>query len=448
MAQPPNIVLITWHDAGRHFGCYGHPTVHTPNVDRLAREGCRFENMIAACAICSPSRAAIATGRYCQDSGVMYLTNTVNSNRLHPSERHIAKRLKEDHGYHTALFGVQHECAHEHVSEVIAPDDRLAVHPWPQAPVSAENFERWMAARAGDGRPFYAQIGFFEAHLNAFYSGSPPERYPQEPDTERGLTVPPYLADNPRARETLAHLQGLLRRGDEAIGRILTTIEKAGVNDNTLVVMCVDHGVGIPRAKTTCYDSGIGVSWILRWPGRIPAGSLVRAMATHVDVLPTVFDLMGLPVPENVEGVSFAGHVLGRRDEELRDEVFSHMVENTRSIRTTTHKLIRNFRPPQPGGGYATKLEVAPEVAIYAAKPPHVELYDLEADPQELRNLADDPEHSARRAELDARLWDFLLDHNDFIVNEPVDSDWQKVTRRHLEEHCRAAGRPVPVIDG
>ena len=447
-AAPPNIVWITWHDAGRWFGCYGQPHVRTPNVDRLAAEGCRFANLFSASAICSPSRAAIMTGRFCQDNGVMFLTNTANNNRFHPTERHLARRLKEDHGYRTALFGVQHECAHEHVSEIIAPDERFDTDPWPQAPVTAENVEGWLARNGRDGGPFYLQIGTLEAHMNRFYSGEPSSVYPQVADDEGGLAVPPYLKDTPPARAAVANLQGLLHRGDEMIGRVLAALDAAGRADDTMVVMCVDHGPGLPHAKATCRDQGTGVACVARLPGVIPAGSTLDALAAQVDILPTLLPLAGLRTPENVQGRCLADHVLGKRSDELNEAVFSHMVENVRSIRTRTHRLIRNLRPPSRGGGHrCPSVELAPEVRVYDERP-RLELYDVREDPYEFRNLIDEPALADVRSDLDGRLWDFLLDHNDFVVNEPVNSDWEAETRRELEAHCAAVGRTPPVVDG
>jgi N-sulfoglucosamine sulfohydrolase len=446
----PNILFLTWHDAGRWFGCYGNENVHTPNVDRIAAEGVRFTNIISACAICSPSRAAIMTGHYCQRNGVMSLANTVFQNRIHPHVKHFAVRMKEA-GYHTALFGVEHEAAHEHVQDVLQVDEQFNTDPWPEAGVSADAFCRWLDARPKDGKPFYAQIGFHEAHLGSWLAGEEKEHYPYAHDEEGGLHIPPHIEDTPYGRETIATLQGYLRRGDEAIGRMLDALAKHGIERDTLVIMCGDHGPGISRAKTTCYDPGISVAWLMRWPGVIEAGTTVDALAAHVDTLPTLLELLDMPVPPECQGQSLAGHVRGERSDEVNDAVFSHMVENVRSIRTSRYKLIRNFREP---GVYAPgpiridvlrKRDRAPRPDHAAS---HVELYDLEADPNEFHNLADDPGAAETLADLDGRLWDFLLEQGDFLVNDPVRTPWQQHTRAALEAHCANRNRPCPPAVG
>lgn len=447
MNESPNILLITWHDAGRWFGCYGNENVDTPNVDQLAAEGCRFSNCISFGAICSPSRAAIATGKYGQNNGVIYLTNTVNENRIHRDEMHLAKRLKHEHGYYSALFGIQHECAHEHVTEVIDPDERFLNDPWRDCLSSAAKFAEWLPSRKGEERPFFAQIGFFEAHLNNFYSGgNDNSHYFQESYDEKGLHIPPYLEDCEGTRSTVANLQGLLRRGDKAIGQILEALKTNGCEEDTIVVMCVDHGVGLPRAKASCYDPGIAVSWIMRYPGTIPGGTVVDTLTSQIDTMPTLFDLAGLAVPRGLEGASFAEHTLGESSEEQHDAVFSAMVENMRSLRTCDFKLIRNFRENSkpairaiPGRKPIAK---GPEMVQ-----PHLELYDLKKDPDEFYNVIDDPDYVALKEQLDAQLWDFLLDHNDFLVNEPVNTPWEKETRKQLQKHCEKFKRILPEID-
>ncbi len=439
----PNILLITWHDAGRWFGCYGNRHVRTPNVDRLAAAGCRFARNFSTCAICSPSRAAIATGRYCQDNGVMYLTNTVNNNRLRETEQHLCRRMKHEHGYSTALFGVQHECAHEHITEIMDPDERFNMHPWPDADVSAAALCNWLSERDAQ-RPFYAQIGFFEAHISRYLMALEERNYTGTSDDQNGLTQPPYLDDSSGSRRTVAALQGLLHRGDAAIGMILDALDQHGLADDTIVMMCVDHGVGLPRAKTTCYDPGIETAWIIRYPKRIPAGTVVDELSTHVDALPTLFDLADLPVPENVQGVSFAAHAQGHDAGPKRDAVFAHMVENTRSIRTERYKLIRHFREPSHNYQIAHVGERITSARHRNYPATHLELFDLDKDPNEINSVVEDPGYREVLADLDTRLWDFLLDHNDFLVHETVNDEWQEATRRHLVAHCRRQDRPWP----
>ncbi len=265
-------------------------------------------------------------------------------------------------------------------------------------------------------------------------------------DVETDVHIPPYLQDTPGARKAVGYLQGMLRIGDRAIGRVLDTLAETGLERDTLVIMCVDHGVGLPRAKTTCYDPGTAVSWLMRWPGVIPESNVVDAMATQVDVFPTVFELCGWPVPCSVQGRSFAAHVRGKRTEEINDAVFCHMVEVLRSVRTHRYKFIRNLRRPRwPGVPAPVLFEDARNKSEQDDSPvegtgedvghPFVELYDLEKDPNEFTNVAADPAYADVRSDLDSRLWEFLIAHDDFTLHEPPRTAWQQQTHRRLAEH-------------
>jgi uncharacterized sulfatase len=232
---------------------------------------------------------------------------------------------------------------------------------------------------------------------------------------------------------------------------MLDSLREHGVEENTLVVMCVDHGVGLPRAKGSGYDPGHAVAWIMKWPGVIPAGKTVDAMATQIDYLPTLFELADWECPPEFQGQSFAPHVLGEMTEERNDAIFGHMVETIRTVRTPQYKFIRNFHPPgryAPGPVDAAGMyKSSPSKVGSGQRPPRVELYDLQKDPNEFTNRAADADYQGILAELDGQLWDFLLDHNDFVVNEPPRNDWQQETRRELEEHCQRVGRACPVVD-
>lgn len=449
----PNVILFTWHDAGDWFGCYGHRTVHTPHVDRLAAGGVRFTDHISACAICSPSRAAIVTGRLCQENGVMTLTNGPMENRIHPHVPHLARRLK-GLGYRTALLGIQHECAHEHVEQVMAIDEQIGTDPWPHADLLAPQARGWLERQRGRETPFYLQVGTIDAHLNRFYTGAPPrsdEPYPPVQDETLGLAAPGYLAGSAEDRASVATLQGLIRRGDRLMGAILDALDATGLADDTIVAMCVDHGVGLSRAKTTCYEAGNRVAWIMRAPGRLPAGRTVDTLCGHIDVLPTLWELLGEPAIAGLDGRSLVAHARGETAAPVHPAVFSHMVEETRCIRTATHLLIRNLAPPRYHSRRADCADQWGPTKPKLPRPasgPHLELYDRRADPDCLRDLAGDAVHAGLRDRLDTELWDFLIDHDDFAIHASVRDDWQSATRDQLLAHCRRHGRRVPLADG
>ncbi len=385
----------------------------------------------------------------------MFLTNTVDDNRLHITERHIAKRLKEDFSYHTALFGVQHECAHEHLEEVLNCDEKFNTDPWPEASVSADCFEDWVANRKNEEQPFYAQIGFYESHLGSFFDQRDAPNYPYAFDDEKGFHIPPHLMDSKETQQAVGTLQGYLKRGDEAIGRILAALKENGLEEETLVVMCVDHGVGLPRAKTTCYDPGTSVAWIVKWPGNVKENHTINAMVTQIDVLPTLFGILGWKRPSEFQGQNFSEHLEGKTDDERNEAVFSHMVETIRSVRTKKYKLIRNFREPSPYSQgpldcallynpkarerFEFAIEEGRDLGVFNGPQPHVELYDLEKDPNEFNNVADDPEYKEVRDQLNRELWEFLYEHNDFLVNEPARTEWQKITVQDAQETLRPA---------
>ncbi len=299
MTERPNIVQITTHDSGRHFGCYGRATLHTPNIDGLAADGVLFPSYFCTVPICSASRASQLTGLYPQSNGLMDLTGF--GWRIRDGVPHLSQILKRA-GYQTHLFGSQHE-----VQSPCLP--RLAfdrIHPGSVAADAAENVARSLLGDASCWQqPFYAQVGFAETHVPFDRNGTPP-------DTSKGLELPPYLADTLAGREAMAGFQGSVRAVDAAVGRILDALRRSGLEESTLVVFTTDHGVEMPRAKWFLYDPGIAIAMIMRYP----AGGLIRGrtcdlLLSNVDYLPSVLELVGIGVPEHVQGRSFAGDFAG-----------------------------------------------------------------------------------------------------------------------------------------
>jgi len=419
MSDRPNILVMTSHDTGRHFGCYGVAQVRTPAIDGLAAEGCVFTNYFATGSVCAPSRGCMMTGRYPQSNGLMEMPRSALTDEpLFPwdwayneGERHLSHILR-DAGFHTALIGFQHEAF---LSDTLGFDSRHAeMRPWsvlhPGDVVAAAATE-FFEDRARRREPFYAQVGFFETHRPFSFGGV-------EADRERGVHVPPFLAENDANVKELALMQGAIRKLDESVGAILDALRSTGLERDTIVVFTVDHGIPFPRAKKFLYDPGIGVALIVRWPGRIRGGQSCERLLSNVDFLPTLLKLVDVPVPGNVEGLSFADVFGPDGGAPQRDAIFaSFLPEGRRCVRTERFKLIRNFAWRQL---LRVPVESSSNPKSTREKCPAVQLFDLERDPSELRSVADDPAYREVRKDLDAKLWSWLEEVNDPILRGPA----------------------------
>ena len=432
----PHVLSITCHDLGRHLGCYGAVTVHSPRLDQLAAEGARFDNAFCAAPQCSPSRAALATGRHPHSNGVMGLTHGGFAWDLGPDERPVATILASQ-GYTTHLFGLQHISPHaerlgfEYVHATGAGDGG-ATHS-ATAEVVADAFEEVVppAVRGASG-PLYLEVNFFEPHRPYGYGGV-------EPDRSGGVLVPPYLPQIPEATDEMAALQGAIRKVDREVGRTLEVLDRVGIAEQTLVVFSADHGLAMPRAKCTLYDPGIGIALLVRWPaGGVRPGTTVGGLAGNVDVLPAVLEAAGAAVPAEVQGRSLLPAARGVAEDE-RAEIFAEKTYHSyydpmRCIRTGRYKLIRNFES-------AFAVEVPGDVqqgAIFRADPGAyatdrrcvVELYDLERDPLEQRNLAGQPGLAEVESDLDRRLWRWMEETGDPLLSGPIPSPVYHLSRR------------------
>ncbi|HJN18299.1 MAG TPA: sulfatase [Armatimonadota bacterium] len=404
----PNVIVMICHDIGQHLGCYGVETVSTPSLDGLAGEGVRFSNNFCTSPSCSPSRAAIFTGRYPHSNGVMGLCHNDFGWDLYPGEKHLAGLL-HGAGYRTGLLGHQHETRRPH--EMGYDDVKMGGH----CGEVAEKSIPWLEDAAAGGQPFYGQIGFFEPHRPYDYGGA-------TPDDSRGVTVPPWLVDEPSARDEFAGYQGAIRKVDAAMGEILAAVDRLGIRDNTVTIYTADHGMPFPRAKCSLYDPGIETPFIIRWPdGGWTGGRVQDELISNIDIVPTLLETLGIDGPDNIEGQSATG-LLNGTEHAARDEIFAEMTyhdycDPRRCIRTRTHKLIANFttapffmNPSQTWRpGTITKDPVEPTYAYH----PHVELYDLEADPLELSNVADDEARAEVADDLKARLLAWMEETDD-----------------------------------
>jgi arylsulfatase A-like enzyme len=397
--------MITCHDIGQHIGCYGVETVQTPNLDALAERGIRFANYFATDCVCSPSRGCFLTGRYPQANGLMGLTHEPWNWRLNEDERHVAAILR-DAGYATTLVGLQHVTQgdpHSLGYEKVLSPKRIATE------TVAAAREELQSARK-DGRAFFMKVGFFEVH-RPFTVGK---------DTSKGVTIPHHLQDTPEIRDDLAQFQATIRFFDECVGKILNALESGAVADDTLVVFTADHGIPYPGAKWTLFDPGIETPLVLYRPNSaLTGGKVFEQMMSNVDLLPTLLGLVDVPQPDNLHGHSFRPVIEGRQTQSPRREVYAQRTSHalydnlSRCVRTERFKLIRYF---EPGRSVIYPTDAVPQrVAAHLERPrrrpgrrPVVELYDLQADPHERVNLAQQLDHGQTVLALSDKLWAWM----------------------------------------
>lgn len=418
MAQRPNIMFLVGEDVGLHLGCYGNDYATTPNLDRLAAEGCRYDNGIACAPVCAPSRSAIITGMYPWTVGGHHMRSTlVNPPRLFTHEL-------QDAGYDVlwptktdfnldppADFARAGEEADWLVNGELPPGDR----PW----FAFRNFQ------------MTHESGMWDKNRNQQTDFA--ERTKDLPDALRhdpaDAPVPSYLVDTPEVRVEVSRYFDNLSWQDQQIGQALDRLEKSGQADNTIVIYTSDHGRGLCREKRWPYEAGVNLPLLVRWPGQIAPGSVSDELVSWVDYAATFLSLAGAPIPERFQGQVF----LGEAKSPPRDYAYSGRdrmdedFDRLRTLRSKRFRYIRNFFPQIPylqrigymensaatqalRDGRAAGTLNEHQAPFLADSKPIEELYDVVADHACVVNLAEDPAHRdtllAMRADLERMMED------------------------------------------
>lgn len=451
--ERPNILLLTAEDISpEYFSCYDARVAKTPNIDRLASQGAKFMRAFTHAPVCAPSRSGMITGRYPTSIGSHHMRSTL----LKPP----------------TLFSQELQKA------------GYAVH-WPGktdfnfgAPKNAFTSTTELRKIENLKQPFFAFMNFGVTHESQFRM--PKEKHlkntPHVTDEQRQdaskVLIPPYLPDAPEVRQDIAqHLEDATE-ADYQVGEVLKFLDEKGLAQNTIVVFWGDHGSALPRGKRWLYDSGLRIPLIVRWPGVIEPGSVRDDLTCVLDYAPTFVSLAGGEIPKEWNGRVFLGpktqpepkYVFAGRDrmDENQDRV--------RSVRDRRFKYIKNFEPEKPWGLYQDYNFQTPSMQVWyrmmaegklndvqkifwSNRKPEEELYDTDADPFEVNNLAAKPEYAEKLKELRGALQNWIVETKDLgefneqalidqgLVADRLNTEYKKRSEGHAE---RAKGYPWP----
>lgn len=404
----PNILYLHSHDTGRTIQPCGYG-VHTPHLQQLAEQGILFRQCFSLAPTCSPSRAALLTGQSPHNSGMLGLAHLGFS--LNDYSQHMLHTLRPV-GYTSALIG------HQHIA--MEPDvigyDVVREHRGGMRLIldAAKGFLQ------NPPQPFFLSVGFFETH----------REFPwPESEVSRKYCRPPVpLPDTPETREDMASFMTSLGWLDKAIGEILEALDENDLSEQTLVICTTDHGIAFPGMKCTLTDHGIGVFLILRGPGGFHGGQVCDAMVSHIDLYPTLCDLLDIERPAWLQGVSLMPLIRGEV-EEIHEEVFAEVTyhaayEPQRAVRTRRWKYIRRFddreKPVLPNIDDSLSKTLWMEHGLRGRVVPREQLYDLVYDPNEANNLASDPVYREPLEEMRARLHRWMVQTEDPLLIGPV----------------------------
>ena len=420
---PPNFIVFLTDDQGwGDLGCYGHPVIQSPNLDRFASEGIRLTQCYAACSVCSPSRSAIVTGRTPYRNGVWRWIPSGSQYHLRASEITIASLLKKQ-GYQTCHAGKWHLNGKFNSDEQPQPDDHGYDH-WlatqnnaspnhlnpenfvrngqqvgrlegPSSMIAASEAVRWLKSREDKSTPFFITVWTHEPHL-------PIESAPE--------FMAPYADIED---EGLRQHHGNITQMDAAFGKLMSAVDAMGYRDNTVVFFTSDNGPegngttgrtrgstgGLRGRKRHTHEGGIRVPGIIRWPGKIEAGATSANPAIGSDIFTTICDIAGIPIPDDrtIDGAS------------LRPLFDGKPVERDQPLYWRNHLAPLQFRVGLRIGDW--KMVASEDLDSF-------ELYNIHEDPQETKDLSD--VHPQKFEDLKQR----LIEHDASVLEEGP--DWWK----------------------
>jgi N-sulfoglucosamine sulfohydrolase len=429
-----NVLFITADDLGLQLSCYGETLIQTPNIDELAGSSVQFRTAYVAQASCSPSRSAMFTGLHTHSTGQYGLTNSGFA--LHPElcNRTIPNLLKPA-GYRTGIIGKLHVAPEESFQFDFRENNTINTRQVRRVAEKADEFLQ----ETGD-QPFFLMVNYSDPHAFRDPKDSRKWNFPPQVD---GLSANPLSPgektifpfqqiDTPQQRVRTAGYYNAVQRLDDGIGILTDVMDKHGHRDDTLIIFISDHGPPFARGKTTVYESGIRIPFIVRWPGvSRPAKS--RAMVSTIDILPTILDATGIAPPGKMHGKSLRP-VLKNANAPWREYLVAEFHFHggrpfypRRAIRDQRYKLIHNLLAGKSKPSNSIDADQAYRISQQPrydgtpvrrafdtfANPPEFELYDLEDDAVEFNNLAGKRQHQAVQERLTKALFEYRRQTDD-----------------------------------
>ncbi|MGK0155278.1 MAG: N-sulfoglucosamine sulfohydrolase [Neolewinella sp.] len=385
---PPNILWIFVEDMNDWLGCYGDGLVKTPNIDALAARGARFRRAYMPAGVCSPTRSAVITGCWQTSIGAHNHRSSRGDHQIDlPEGVRPLPMLMREHGYYTFNYGkTDYNFRHQSA-------DLYDVHQ------SNMNFDRvnpsklWLPARAAN-KPFFGQI-----QLRGGKNQSAAKMDPSK------VTVPPYYPDTVAVREEIAHHYDVIEKTDREVGKILKQLQADGMDKNTVVFFFSDHGYRMHRHKQFLYEGGVRVPCIVAGPGIVKA--VREDLISGIDLAATSLQLARAKRPETMQGRDIFDSNYSRKFVVSARDRCDYTIDKIRAITTERYKYIRNYLIDRPymqpqyrdARSITKQLRAAAksgeldrvQMQFFGNARPTEELYDLQADPHEIRNLADAP---------------------------------------------------------
>ncbi|MCU0715273.1 MAG: sulfatase [Pirellula sp.] len=427
----PNILWITSEDNGPQLGCYGDAFATSPNIDALAAKGLRFNRCWSNAPVCAPARTTIISGMYATSFGA----SNMRSRGTRKPKTLLLPELLREQGYYCSN-NVKEDYNFNATSK-----------PWNES----SNKAHWR--NRPSNAPFFSVFNFTTTHESQIRKR--PHDAKKDP---RQVPIPPYHPDLPEVRQDWAQYYDKIEEMDRQVGKVLEELEADGLSDSTIVFYFGDHGSGMPRGKRWLYQSGLHVPMIVHVPERLlqTAGESYRSSGTSdrlisfVDLAPTVLALAGVSIPDYLEGKPFLGnnipdapkYAFGFRDR------MDERIDMSRAVRSDRYLYIKNFMPFRAQGTYLTYMFQTPTTQVWKKafdegklneaqsffwkRKPSDELYDLQSDPYQIKNLAGSSELKEIQSELRAQLREHMIGTQDkgvipeaMVKGNQIDLNWK-----------------------